>query len=51
MADPDTKRLNEEELEALQRATLSDLFSQLETYDARQSIIEMCEKLIDRQKQ
>ena len=50
MADPNTKRLNEEELEALQRSRLLDAFSQLDTYDVRESVILMCEKLIELQK-
>jgi len=50
MADPDTKRLNEEELELLQQSRLLDMFSQLDTYDVRESVIAQCEKLIALQK-
>ena len=46
MADPDEKRLDEEELELLQQSSLLDVFSQLDTYDARESVIRECEKLI-----
>jgi hypothetical protein len=46
MADPDEKRLDEEELELLQQSRLLDVFSQLDTYDARESVIKFCEKLI-----
>ena len=51
MTEPDKTRLNEEELEILQRSRLLDLFSQLETHDARESIITQCEKLVKEQKQ
>ena len=50
MADPDTKRLDEIDLELLQQSRLLDAFSQLDTYDARESVITQCEKLIERQK-
>ena len=50
MADPDTKRLDEIDLELLQQSRLLDAFSQLETYDVRESVIAQCEKLIALQK-
>jgi len=46
MADPDKKRLDEEDLELLQQSRLLDVFSQLDTYDARESVIKFCEKLM-----
>ena len=49
MADPDEKRLDEEELELLQQSRLLDVFSQLDTYDARERIIRECEELIELQ--
>lgn len=49
MADPYEKRLNEEDLELLQQSRLLDVFSQLETYDLRESVIRQCEKLIAQQ--
>jgi len=49
MADPDKKRLDEEDLELLQQSRLLDVFSQLDTYDARERIIRECEELIELQ--
>jgi hypothetical protein len=46
MANTDKKRMTEEELEFLQQSRLLEAFSQVETYDARESIIMACEKLI-----
>jgi hypothetical protein len=46
VTDPDKTQLTEIELEQLQQARLMDAFIQVKTYDARESIILACERLI-----
>ena len=50
MADPDTERPTEIDLEMLQRERLMALFSCVETFDGRESVIGFCEKLVEAQK-
>ena len=45
-SDPEAVPLTEEALELLQQARLLEAFSKVDTYDARESIIAACEKLI-----
>ena len=46
MADPDTDRPTEIALEMEQRKRLLDMFSLVETYDGRESVIAFCEALV-----
>ena len=50
MTDPDADRSTEIDLEMDQRARLMELFSFLETFDGRESVIGFCEKLIEAQR-
>jgi len=50
MPDPDADRLTEIELETAQRERLMKLFSRVETYDGRESVIGFCVALIEAQK-
>jgi len=50
MADPDANRPTEIDLEMDQRARLMELFSFVETYDGRESVIGFCEKVIESQR-
>ena len=51
MADPDNNEPTEIELEMVQRERVLELFSRVETYDARQSVIGFCEALIKAQRE
>lgn len=46
MADPDTDRPTEIELEMKQRQRLMALFSLVETFDDREAVIAFCEGLV-----
>ena len=50
MADPDANRPTEIDLEMDQRTRLMELFSFVERFDDRQSVITFCEKLIETQR-
>lgn len=51
MADPDETRPSEIELEMLQRERLMELFSCVETFDGRESVIAFCEGLVSAQQE
>lgn len=46
MTDPDETRPTEIDLEMAQRERLMELFSLVETYDGRESVIAFCETLV-----
>ena len=50
MADPDTDKPTEIDLEIDQRARLMALFSLVETFDGREAVITFCEKVIESQR-
>ena len=47
--DPDADRHTEIDLEMAQRATMLDLFSLVETFDDRASVIAFCESVVKAQ--
>ncbi len=47
MADTDADRPTEIDLEMDQRARLMELFSFVETFDGRESVIGFCKKLVE----
>ena len=46
MTDPDADRPTEIDLEMAQRARLMELFSLVDTFDERASVIAFCERVI-----
>ena len=46
MADPDTEKRTEIELELEQRDRLMDVFSLVETFDKREAVIAFCKTLV-----
>ena len=46
MPDPDDEKLTEIDAELRQRERLLEMFHRIETYDARESVISFCEKLM-----
>jgi len=46
MADPDTDKPTEIELELQQRKRLMDVFMLIETYDQREAVISFCENIV-----
>ena len=46
MADPDTDRTTEVELEHQQRKWLMDVFMLVETFDDREAVIAFCENIV-----
>ncbi len=51
MADPDTDRPTEIDLEMKQRQRLMDMFSLVERFDGREAVIAFCEKQIKSQRE
>ena len=50
MTDPDKNRLTEIDLEMKQRQRLMDVFSFVETFDGRESVITFCENIVRAQR-
>ena len=50
MAEPETERLTEIDLEMVQRQRLMDMFSLVETYDGREAVITFCETQVNSQR-
>ena len=50
MADPDTDKPTEIDLEIDQRARLMALFSLVETFDGREAVIAFCETQVNSQR-